>query len=125
MRHTVDDGRRELVVGEDRAPPAELDVGGEYHALSLVAVRYDLVQEPRPVHVDEQPAERPLPLGLAEPQHQLRGLPEPHGAAAEVAAIPRAVAMWILLSPARPQGTVSMFTRKWSEWSLLFEHRGH
>lgn len=97
--HAVDDGRRELVVGEDRAPSAELDVGGEYHAPPLVAVRYDLVQEPRPVHVEghvaelvqdqeprlghvgEQPVERPLPLGLAELQHQLRGLPEPHGVA--------------------------------------------
>lgn len=81
MHHAVDDGRRKLVVGEDRAPPAELDVGGEYYAPPLVAVRYDLVQEPRLGHVGEQPVERPLPLGLAEAQHQLCGLPEPHGAA--------------------------------------------
>lgn len=32
VHHAFDDGRRELVVGEDRAPSAELDVGGEYHA---------------------------------------------------------------------------------------------
>lgn len=96
VHHAFDDGRRELVVGEDRAPSAELDVGGEYHVPPLMAVRYDLVQEPRPVHVEghvaelvqdqeprlgrvgEQPVERPLPLGLAELQHQLRDLPEPH-----------------------------------------------
>ena len=97
--HAVDDGRRELAVGEDRAPPAELDVGGEYHAPPLAAVRYDPAQGPRPVHVEghvaepvqdqeprlghvgEQPVERPLPLGLAEPRHRPRGLPEPHGVA--------------------------------------------
>lgn len=28
VHHAVDDGRREFVVGEDRAPSAELDVGG-------------------------------------------------------------------------------------------------
>ena len=49
--------------------------------LLLVAVRYDPVQEPRLGHVGEQPVERPLPLGLAELQHQLRGPPEPRGAA--------------------------------------------
>ena len=67
--------------------------------LLLVAVRYDPVQEPRPVHVEghaaelvqdqeprlghvgEQPVERPLPLGLAELQHQLRGPPDSRGAA--------------------------------------------
>lgn len=32
VHHAFDDGRCELVVGEDRAPSAELDVGGEYHA---------------------------------------------------------------------------------------------
>lgn len=32
VHHAFVDGRRELVVGEDRAPSAELDVGGEYHA---------------------------------------------------------------------------------------------
>lgn len=95
----VHDHGGELVVREDRAPPAELDVGSEYHVPPLVDVRYDLTQEPRPVHVEghvaelvqvqqprlghvgEQPVERPLPLGLAEPQHKLRGLPEPHGVA--------------------------------------------
>lgn len=46
VHHAFDDGRRELVVGEDRAPSAELDVGGEYHAPPPIAVR-DLVQEPR------------------------------------------------------------------------------
>lgn len=63
--------------------------------LPPIAVR-GLVQEPRPVHVEghvaelvqdqeprlgrvgERPVERPLPLGLAELQHQLRDLPEPH-----------------------------------------------
>lgn len=62
VHQAVDDGRHELVVGEDCAPPAELDVGGEYHAPPLVAVRYDLVQEPRPAHV-EGPLHRALPAG--------------------------------------------------------------
>ena len=57
VHHAVDDGRLELVVGEDRALPADLDAGGEYHAPSLVAVRYDLVQESRPVHVEGHVAE--------------------------------------------------------------------
>lgn len=57
VHHAVDDGRLELVVGEDRALPADLDAGGEYHAPSLVAVRYDLVQESRSVHVEGHVAE--------------------------------------------------------------------
>lgn len=95
----VDDRRRELVVREDGAPPAELDVGGEYDAPPLVALGYHLAGQPRPVHVEghvaefvqrqeprlghvgEQPVERPLALGLAQLQHQLGRLPEPHGVA--------------------------------------------
>lgn len=46
VHHAFDDGRRELVVGEERAPPADLDVRGDYHVPPLIAVR-DLVQEPR------------------------------------------------------------------------------
>lgn len=82
VHHAVDDGRRKLVVGEDRAPPAELDVGGEYHAPPLVAVRYDLVQEPRLGHVGEQPVERPPPAWpcrgaapAARPARTSRGSP--------------------------------------------------
>ena len=73
----------------------------------------ELVQdrEPRLGHVCEQPVERPLPLGLAELQHQLRGLPESRGRPAEVAAIPRAVAMRVLPRPVRPQKTRSPASR--------------
>lgn len=99
VHDAVDDRRRELVVREDGAPPAELDVGGEYDAPPLVALGYHLVEQPRPVHVEghvaelvqdqqprlgnvgEQPVERALPLGLAQLQHQLGRLPEPHGVA--------------------------------------------
>jgi hypothetical protein len=99
VHDAVDDRRRELVVGEDGAPPAELDVGGEYDAPPLVALGYHLVERPRTVHVEghvaelvqdqqprlghvgEQPVQRALALGLAQPRHQLGGLPEPHGAA--------------------------------------------
>lgn len=120
VHHAFDDGRREFVVGEDRAPSAELDVGGEYHVPPLMAVRYDLVQEPRPVHVEghvaelvqdqeprlgrvgEQPVERPLPLGLAELQHQCAICQNLTRWPAEVAAILRAVAMWILPRPVLP-----------------------
>lgn len=119
VHHAFDDGRRELVVGEDRAPSAELDVGGEYHAPPPIAVR-DLVQEPRPVHVEghvaelvqdqeprlgrvgEQPVERPLPLGLAELQHQLRDLPEPHKVARRGRGDPEGGGMWILPRPVLP-----------------------
>ncbi len=95
----VDDRGRQLVVGEHRAPPRELDVRGEYHAPPLVALGYNLVEQPRPVHVEghvaelvedeqprlghvgEQPVEGAVALGLAELEHQLGGLPEPHGVA--------------------------------------------
>ena len=94
--HAVHDRRGELVVGEHRAPAAELHVGGEHYAPPLVAVRYDLVEQPGAVHVEghvaelveheqprpgdvgQQPVEGALALGLAELQHELRRLAEPH-----------------------------------------------
>lgn len=81
VRDAVDDRRRELVVREDGAPPAGLDVGGGYDAPPPVALGYQLAQRPRPVHVEghvaelvrdqqprlghvgEQPVERPLASG--------------------------------------------------------------
>lgn len=59
MHDAVDDGHRELVVHEEGVPPAELDVGGEYHAPSLVALGYHLVQQPRAVDVEGHVAELP------------------------------------------------------------------
>ena len=77
-RDAVDDRRRELVVREDGALPAGLDVGGGYGAPPLVALGYHLAGRPRPIHVEghvaelvqdeeprpgdirEQPAGRPL-----------------------------------------------------------------
>ena len=99
VRDAVDDRRRELVVREDGAPPAGLDVGGEYDAPPPVALGHRLAGQPRTVHVEghvaelvqdqqprlgnvgEQPVERALPLGLAQPRHQLGRLPEPRGVA--------------------------------------------
>ena len=63
VHHAFDDGRRELVVGEDRAPSAELDVGGEYHAPSPIAVR-GLVQESRPAAISASGTPR-RPCGRA------------------------------------------------------------
>ena len=45
VHDAVHDRGRELVVGEDRAPPAELDVGREYHAPSLVALGDHLMEK--------------------------------------------------------------------------------
>lgn len=63
VHHAFDDGRRELVVVEDRAPSAGLDVGGEYHAPSPIAVR-GLVQEPRPAAISASGTPR-RPCGRA------------------------------------------------------------
>ena len=82
-----------------RAPPAELDIGGEYDAPPLAALGDHLAEQPCAVHIEgdvaepvqdeepcpgdirEQPAGRPLALGLPQLEHQLRGLEEPHGIA--------------------------------------------
>ncbi len=93
---TVHDRGGEPAVREDRAPPAELHVRGEHDAPPLVRVGYGLAGRARAVHVEgdvaepvedhepgpadvrQQPVERPLALGLAEPEHERRGLEEAH-----------------------------------------------
>mgnify|MGYP007124259832 CR=1 FL=1 len=73
-----------MFVAEDDAAPlvaAGDDLVEETGPVDVEGHVAELVQdqEPRLGHVGEQPVDRPLPLGLAELQHQLRGLPEPHG----------------------------------------------
>ena len=95
----VDDRGGEFVVGEDRPPFAELDVRGEDDAATFVAAGDDLVEETGPVDVEghvaelveddqvgtgevpEQAVEGAVAFGLAELEHELRGLPEPHAPA--------------------------------------------
>ena len=95
----VDDRGRELVVREDRAPFAGPDVRGGRDAPPLVAARDDPVEQARPVDVERHVAELvqddqvgpaevpehrvevPVAFGLAELEHELRGLPEPHAPA--------------------------------------------
>ena len=95
----VDDRGGEFVVGEDRPPFAELDVRGEDDAATFVAAGDDLVEETGPVEahgrvaelveddqvgtgeVPEQAVEGAVAFGLAELEHELRGLPEPHAPA--------------------------------------------
>ena len=66
-RDAADDRRRGLVVGEDGAPPAGLDVGGGYGAPPLVALGYHLAGQPRPVHVEGDVAEYTRPGRGASP----------------------------------------------------------
>ena len=42
-------GSRRLVVAEDGSPARELEVRGDHERLALVALRYDLEGQPRPV----------------------------------------------------------------------------
>lgn len=92
----VDDRGRELVVREDRAPFAEPDVRGGRDAPPPVAARDDPVEQARPVDVERHVAELvqddqvgsadvpghrvevPVAFGLAELEHELRALVEPH-----------------------------------------------
>lgn len=92
----VDDRGRELVVREDRAPFAESDVRGGRDAPPPVVARDDPVEQARPVDVERHVAElvqddqvgpadvpghrveAPVAFGLAELEHELRGLVEPH-----------------------------------------------
>lgn len=53
----VDHRRRHLVVPQDRAPLAELNVCGDDQAVPLVAVRHPLEQQPRAVEVQRHVAE--------------------------------------------------------------------
>lgn len=80
-------------------PFAELDVRGEDDAATFVAAGDDLVEETGPVDVEghvaelveddqvgagevpEQAVEGAVAFGLAELEHELRGLPEPHAPA--------------------------------------------
>ena len=80
-------------------PFAELDVRGEDDAATFVAAGDDLVEETGPVEahgrvaelveddqvgtgeVPEQAVEGAVAFGLAELEHELRGLPEPHAPA--------------------------------------------
>ena len=96
MHDPVDDRGRELVVREDRAPFAGPDVRGGRDAPPLVAARDDPVEQARPVDVERHVAELvqddrvgpadvpvhrvevPVSFGLAELEHELRGLVEPH-----------------------------------------------
>ena len=48
----VDHGGDHLVVPEHRPPPAELQIRGDYHRLTLVCVGEDLEEQPRPVRVE-------------------------------------------------------------------------
>ena len=50
--YAVDDGRRHLVVAEDRAPPAELEVRRDHRRLGLVGVGEDLEDQPDAAIVD-------------------------------------------------------------------------
>lgn len=86
----VDDRRGHLVVAEHRAPPRELEVGGEHDRLRLVGRRHHLEQQPRAVCVegkepqlvdDEQlrppdlgelPVEPAFVAGAPEAHHQRR-----------------------------------------------------
>lgn len=92
----VDDRGSELVVREDRAPFAGLDVRGGHDAPPLVTARDDLVEQTGPVDVERHVAELvqddqvgpaevpehrvevPVAFGLAELEHEFRGLVEPH-----------------------------------------------
>lgn len=60
VNDAVDDRGGEFVVGEDRAPFAELDVRGEDDAPSLVAAGDDLVEQSGAVDVEGHVAE-PVP----------------------------------------------------------------
>lgn len=53
----VDHGGGHLVVPEHRPPPAELQIRGDYHRLSLVCVGEDLEEQPRPVRVEREKPE--------------------------------------------------------------------
>ena len=95
----VDDRGRELVVRENRAPFAGLDVRGGHDAPPLVTARDDPVEQPRPVDVERHVAELvqddqvgpaevpghrvevPVAFGLAELEHEFRGLVETHAQA--------------------------------------------
>ena len=96
----VDDRGCELVVREYRAPFAGLDVRGGHDAPPLVAARDDLVEQTGPVDVERHVAElvqddqvgpadvpghrvqAPVAFGLAELEHEFRGLVETHVQAA-------------------------------------------
>ena len=71
--YAVDYGRRHLVVAEDRAPPAELEVRRDHHRLGLVGVGEDLEDQPGAVGVQRQEPELvdDEQAGAAD----LRGLP--------------------------------------------------
>ena len=91
----VDDRGGEFVVGEDRAPFAELDVRGEDDAPPFVRVGDDPVEQPGPVDVEghvaelvedeqvgfvdvaEHGVEAAVAFGLAELEHELGGGQEP------------------------------------------------
>lgn len=53
----VDHGGGHLVVPEHRPPPAELQIRGDHHRLSLVCVGEDLEEQPRPVRVEREEPE--------------------------------------------------------------------
>ena len=53
----VDHGGGHLVVPEHRPPPAELQIRGDRHRLSLVCVGEDLEEQPRPVRVEREKPE--------------------------------------------------------------------
>ena len=96
VNDAVDDRGGEFVVGEDRAPFAELDVRGEDDAPSLVAAGDDLVEQSGAVDVEghvaelvqddqigfgdvlEHGLEGSLALGAAQLKDELGGGQEPH-----------------------------------------------
>lgn len=49
-------GSSHLVVPEDGAPARELEVRGDHEGLPLVALGYDLEEQPRPVGVEREDA---------------------------------------------------------------------
>lgn len=116
----VDDRGSELVVREDRAPFAGLDVRGGHDAPPLVTARDDLVEQPRPVDVERHVAELvqddqvgpaevpghrvevPVAFGLVELEHEFRGLVEPHAQPRSTALMPNPIARCVLPLPVLP-----------------------
>lgn len=68
MADAVYHGGSHLVVPEDGAPARELEVRGDHEGLPLVALGYDLEEQPRPVGVEGEEAELVYPqdVGLRE-----------------------------------------------------------
>lgn len=130
MNDAADRGRRNLVLVERRAPPAELQVSGDCHRLLLVGDDERLEEQSRSVGVRRQEAELvdgERPRGRGAPLSRvLRGRMTSDDAVKKRASILCSCAN-VHSSEAVRVLPVSMlmFTKNWSEWPSLFEHRGH